>query len=97
MREADEVGRLMAANMYPLQKNVTPLRQPRMQSKVSAFYILYPLNVGKGQRRVSLAFLSLLNGSSGDSLLVREKVFLYNESKIKLQLCFLKRFWHLKV
>lgn len=31
MREADEVGRLMAANMYPQQKNVTPLRQPRVK------------------------------------------------------------------
>ena len=30
-READEVGRLMAENMYPLQKkNTTPLRQPRI-------------------------------------------------------------------
>ena len=31
-READEVGRLMAQNMYPMQKkNVTPLRQPNIQ------------------------------------------------------------------
>ncbi|XP_066924871.1 uncharacterized protein [Clytia hemisphaerica] len=31
-READEVGRLMASNMYDMQKkNVTPLRQPNIQ------------------------------------------------------------------
>lgn len=39
-READEVGRLMAENMYPMQKkNTTPLRQPRIFTvSFSQFY-----------------------------------------------------------
>ena len=39
-READEVGRLMAENLYPMQKkNTTPLRQPRIQT-VSVYIFL---------------------------------------------------------
>ena len=45
-READEVGRLMAENLYPMQKkNTTPLRQPRIQTVSIYIFFLYNFSI----------------------------------------------------